>query len=364
LPNHVRGRRVAIIGGGVVGCATAYLAARAGFQVTLLERDEIAFHASGRNPGNLNPFIGTQQVLVPRALDAFHLHARIRGELAELGCVLTGAAPMTRLLLGFTDSECASLDDTARPFAAHEGFSAIRLERAELRRIDSRIASDVKSGVLVQGNWSIDGREFSRALADGAMRLGGHVVREAAVGVTTHAGRVTAVCLHHGGVECDELVLATGPWIDETKAWLGIDVPIKPLKGEMLRLRMMEPPAHDLTWGATSIYRRGAGEVCVGTTMKDCGLDATPTAEAKSELLALAARIMPDIQACEVVEHLAAVRPMSEGMPIAERAHNWQNVLVANGGGPKGLLWSVTIGSTITHLLIERDATSPDRTST
>jgi len=44
-------RRVVIVGGGIVGCATAYFAARDGLDVTLLEREHVAFGASGRNPG-------------------------------------------------------------------------------------------------------------------------------------------------------------------------------------------------------------------------------------------------------------------------------------------------------------------------
>jgi len=44
-------RRVVVIGGGIVGCASAYFAARAGMQVTLLERRTVGFGAIRRNPG-------------------------------------------------------------------------------------------------------------------------------------------------------------------------------------------------------------------------------------------------------------------------------------------------------------------------
>ena len=43
--------RVLVVGGGIVGCATAYYAARNDAQVTVLEREHVAYGASGRNPG-------------------------------------------------------------------------------------------------------------------------------------------------------------------------------------------------------------------------------------------------------------------------------------------------------------------------
>ncbi|MGO8754316.1 MAG: FAD-dependent oxidoreductase, partial [Gallionellaceae bacterium] len=45
---------VVVIGGGVFGCATAYYLSKRGAKTTLIERDDIGDHASGKNPGNLN----------------------------------------------------------------------------------------------------------------------------------------------------------------------------------------------------------------------------------------------------------------------------------------------------------------------
>ena len=45
--------QVIVVGGGIVGCATAYFCAREGMQVTLLERETVGYGASGRNVGFL-----------------------------------------------------------------------------------------------------------------------------------------------------------------------------------------------------------------------------------------------------------------------------------------------------------------------
>jgi glycine oxidase len=351
MPNSAQ-RRVAIIGAGVTGCASAYQLSRAGFAVTLLERDAVAAHASGRNAGNLNPLHGTPAQLVPFALEVFHLHAKIREELTDLGCARCAAVQARRIYLGYEESDRLHLQQTAATFAATSGFRGSWLPRADLLRIEPRLAEGTVLGVLAEGNLTIDGFEFARSLADGASRLGCSILCEEVLGITTCGERVTGVNTRHRIVPCDELVLATGPWVAAAKSWLGIDVPVEPLKGEILQVQLSPPlPTCDLTWNTTSIYRRGK-DVWIGTTMTNCGLDETPTQEARDELLTRAARMIPEVAGAPVLDHLAAIRPMSgNGAPIAVQAPGWQNVYIANGGGSKGVLWSVGIGKAIVNLL-------------
>ena len=57
---------VVVVGGGIIGCAVAFALARSGLRITLVEPDPFGAHASGNNPGNLNPFLNTPPALVPR----------------------------------------------------------------------------------------------------------------------------------------------------------------------------------------------------------------------------------------------------------------------------------------------------------
>src|SRR3954447_3194675 len=49
---------IAVVGGGITGAFAAYFLARRGVEVTLIERDDVGAHASGKNPGGLNPLHG------------------------------------------------------------------------------------------------------------------------------------------------------------------------------------------------------------------------------------------------------------------------------------------------------------------
>jgi glycine oxidase len=362
-PRRTSTRRpaVVVVGGGVVGCAIAFELSREGWAVTLLERDAIARHASGRSAGNLNPLHGTPPRLLPLALEAFQIHAEVRNALARLGCAGFAAAPVRRLHLGLDEADRSTLEQTAGLFAAQAGFSAEWVEGERLREMEPRLGADVRFGVLTRGNLSVDSGAFTRSLAEGAARLGTRVVTQSALGLVSHGDTVAGVRTGEGTVACDAVVFATGPWAAEANAWLGLDLPIEPVKGEMLLLRPPSGPSrYDLTWGATALYMRGEDQVWLGGSMTRSGFDAAPTAAARTDMLARAARFMPDILDAAVLEHVAALRPMiASHLPVAVRASGWSNAYVANGAGSKGVLLSVGIARAVGDLLGRGQAERP-----
>jgi glycine oxidase len=353
--------RVIVVGGGVIGCSIAYQLAKAGASVALLERDGIGSHASGRNPGNLNPVLGGEPALVPFALESLRLHRELAPELAALGCAPYRIEPVKRVLLAFDDKERDELDATGRIFAPHEDFSTMRVAPTQLRALESRLSDAVIEGLLIEGNGSLDSLAFTRALAEAARKAGAASLPSRLVGVRREPRHVRAVYTESGELQCDALVLATGPWVAETRSWLGIDLPVEPVKGEMLRLKL--PGAnvtHDFTHGMISLYRRGEDEVWVGVTRERCGLDERPTEDGKRMLLEGAARIMPAVREATLVAHLAALRPATPtGLPVIGRAQNWNNVFVANGGGIKGVLLSAGIGVAIRDLVLSGETAMP-----
>jgi glycine oxidase len=353
MSRHSDRRQVAVVGGGAVGCAVAYQLARSGCAVTLIERNSLAAHASGQNAGNLNPLHGTPPAMIPSTLEAFRVHAEVRSELAQLGCANCQARPVNRLHLGFDEADLRQLKETAALFSGTEGFSSNWLNRDELGRIEPRLADEIERGLLTTGGLSIDGGDFTRSLAEGAMRLGANLVHATVSGIAASGGRVTALLTDHGRLACDEIVFATGPWTAETESWLGIELDVKPVKGQLLLLQMPgATPCYDFTWRSICLYQRRENEVWLGGTMEERGFDCTPAKDAREFLLESAARIVPRIRNATVLDHIAALRPVSQ-MPIAMRAEGWQNVYIANGGGYKGILLSVGIARAIRDLLAD-----------
>ena len=285
---------------------------------------------------------------------SFSLHEALQQELRTAGVTPYSLDPVRRVMICRDDAEAARLEVLLADFRTHHGFSARWLDRTELQRIDGRLASDIERGLLLEGNRSLDALAFNHAIVDGAQRAGARLQRDNVVDIRPRAG--SGYRIHAQGSQCevDMVVLATGPWVAETLRWLGIDLPVRPIKGEMLRVELEGPAlTHDFTNGMTSLYRRGADEVWIGVTREDSGFDDTPTEVGRQHLLEQAARIMPTAGTAQVIEHLASLRPMAPGgLPVIGAAPDLPGVFIANGGGIKGMLTCIGAGRAIRDLIV------------
>ena len=80
--------------------------------------------------------------------------------------------------------------------------------------------------------------------------------------------------------------------------------------------------------------------------------DLGPTTEGRDFLLEGAARIFPRIADARLLVHTAAIRPTTaSGLPIVAKAHGWDNIYLANGGGMKGILLCTDVARMLHELM-------------
>jgi glycine oxidase len=354
-------RHVTIIGGGVLGCATAYVFARAGLNVTLFERDAIGAHASTHNAGNLNPLHGTPPSLIPFTLACLNFHKTIYQELINLKCAHYVLSASDRVHIGFDEDQRLSLEKIMHLFNNHDGFSAQWLDAPSLHQLEPRLAADILWGVLTKGNFTVDSGALTASLAEGAIALGATVISENVIDIVKSGDAVSGIKTIHGITGCDDVVFATGPWVSDINSWLDINVPIEPVKGELLLMRLAgKPLQYDVTWKEYSLYNRRDNEVWVGGTFERGGFDTTPTLAAKEHMLNQVARIMPGIKEATQLNHIVGLRPIADsGLPVIGRAKDWQNVYIVNGGGSKGVLLSTGIAHAVYDLMMHDHTSLP-----
>lgn len=214
--------RVVVVGGGIVGCATAYFAAREGLDVTLLEREQVAFGASGRNPGFVwlhcrNPGFALQvsragRRLYPQLLEELPERFEFR---AEGGLIYFNTPEQGRVFEEFVAARRA------------DGLEIELVDGAEVRRLVPPIREDVLGASFCAEDAQINAPTVVRALAAGARREGA-VVREGVgvEGLMTSGDEVVGVRTDGGDVEADAVVVAAGAWSTALLASTGVDVPI------------------------------------------------------------------------------------------------------------------------------------------
>ncbi|SDE28868.1 Glycine/D-amino acid oxidase [Variovorax sp. CF079] len=262
---HAAAYDAVVIGGGVMGCATALHLAEGGMRVAVVDRGPLCREASGVNAGTLTLHM-TRAALVPYAMRAWQMWMDAERWLG-MGVLATHVPGLT---LAFTEAECELVELRAKARRAYGApIEVITPERAR------EIEPGLHSGLLKAGYCEIDGfasayltgRAFRHALTHAGVEVlenapvaaidsgdAGHVIRlDAAAGrAPLHAKRV---------------VLAGGVWIQNMLAWLGVQIPIKVLINQLIiteRIRPVMRTVLSVASGLLSLKQFANGTVLIG----------------------------------------------------------------------------------------------------
>ena len=86
---------------------------------------------------------------------------------------------------------------------------------------------------------SIQPQLMTRAYAEAARKLGAHIFEHTEVtGLQQHSGKVIGIQTAQGkAISCNHVVIATGAWSAHIGNWLGLTIPVIPVRGQILSLR-------------------------------------------------------------------------------------------------------------------------------
>ena len=199
------------------------------------------------------------------------------------------------------------------------------------------------------------------ALATGAEQRGARFVRANVTGLSRAAGRVRGVTLDRGEIECDRVVVATGPWSEAASDWLGVPIRMQPWKGQILRLRLPGPPIRTSVGGGDHFAStKPDGLTWVGPTFEDAGIDETTTDWARDEIMAAVTKNVPSLSEGEVVIHTACVRPLSlDRKLVLGEVPGTEGAYTATGGGRLGLMLGPAMARLTADLIAKGTTTVP-----
>jgi glycine oxidase len=328
---------LAVIGGGAVGLAVAWQACRHGMTVTVLERGEPGGGSSGVAAGMLAPVtearFGEHELLALNRESA----RRWPGFAADLARA-SGRDPgyrRTGTLLVAADGDAA--ESLGRELAYRESLRlpVERLLPSAARELEPALAPTLRGAMHAPEDHAVDPRELVGALVAAVRGAGGEVWTGCEVSsLELDAGGMARVRLAGGEhLTAARAVIAAGCWSGSIDG-LPPDarVPIRPVKGQILRLRDPAGPGlleRVLRTGDVYIVPRGDGRYALGATVEERGFDTTVTAGAVHDLLRDAAEVLPGISELELEEASAGLRP---GTP--------DNAPIIGPGAVEGLHWA------------------------
>ena len=351
---------VVIVGGGVIGCATALYLSRRGVRASVVEMTGVASGASGKAAGILTPYSGSCDPgllgLSPATLD---LHAELAVSLPQITGIDHGYDERPHLRIAIEEEDVPALADWQSKRKS-EGFEARWLEPAEAKSLTDWLTADIAAAIECDFEPTVDAHAFTTSVWAAAEEGGARLVQGRVVGLLEESeGRAAGVKLDNGSViRAEHVVIASGPWAGEAGDWLGCRVPVRPQKGQLLYLAPAKDGESPVSFGAmvkggVVLPKRLTGTI-VGATREEAGFDTTPTPEARDEILAVAARLTDRIDPSDVVEQTACLRPIPEdGIPLVGAAPGWERVYLATGHWSEGIHFAPVTGKWIADMIVD-----------
>jgi len=347
---------VAIIGGGVIGCSIAYQLSKAGVQVSVIEREEIAAEASSAAAGVLAPaaVLTGPKAVADLFLASWSITAEIVAEIEAVSGVQveyhqTGALHVLR------DSDDRSSLQRYAEIWQEQGSEAIWLTGDEVHRYEPLLHHAIVAALYVPETASIRPRLMTRAYAEAARRSGAQFYEHSDVtGLQQRFGRVTDVQTAQGQtISCNHVVIATGAWSEYIGKWLGLTIPVFPARGQILALRQLAMPLkHTISANELYLVPKVDGTIYVGATVEQVGFDKSNTAGGIAWLLSSAIQLVPELEHAAIADIWSGLRPWSQdSYPILGKAPGWENVILATGHGAGGFELSAITGKTIAELI-------------
>jgi len=341
-----------VVGGGAIGCATAFALARERLAVVLIERDAIAAHASGVAAGMLAPFAeahGGAEAL-PLGVESLALFPEWVEELRAR----TGIDPHFERSGVLRVARSAAEAEALQSRAARLGAHGVEWVDAAAARAQCPALTDAVTGAL----WSpreahVDAELLTSACASAAQGLDVRIeCGVPATGLLLDGERVRGVRTPAGDWSAPFAIVATGPWSGCEGPALGAKPPVEPVRGQIVALRP-ERLGLRMLLRASGVYLvpRCDGRLLVGATEERVGFDRRVTSAGVCGLLAAATDLVPALADASFAGAVAGLRPATpDGLPLVGPAGP-EGLLLAVGHSRNGILLAPVTGELVAGLV-------------
>ena len=412
-------RRVAIIGGGIIGLCAAYYLRRDGAQVVLLERDAIGAGSSLENaglvvPSHFVPLAAPGVILqglkwmfspespfyirprwdpalyrwlilfarasresrvrqaMPLLRDAAQASLRLYGELSA--AIPDIVLERRGLLMLYSSSAGGEHAKEEARLAQEIGISVRLLDREGVERLDPGIRYTVGGGAYYPGDAYLDPERFMAALEGEVRRLGAEIRTGTEIlGCTARGSRIVALRTSGDIVEADEFVLASGAWSDRLARDLRLDLPLQPGKGYSITFPSPAgaPSIPSILVEARVAVTPLADRLRYAGTMELAGMEDRIEMRRVRAILRAVPKYYPGLASVDTMVHLRpwrGFRPCTpDGLPYVGRFRTYPNLIAATGHAMIGMTLAPITGRIVSDLVAERQPEigltllSPDR---
>ncbi len=359
---------IVVIGGGVIGTSIAYYLARKRSRVILLERGDLASGSSGACDGFVFMQSKKPGVHLQLAIESRKLFERLKEELP----IPIEFKPAGGMIVIENEAEL----DVMRQFVQEQrkiGLDVSLLYAKQAQEIEPHLSKHILGATYSSLDSQVNPIALTLGFALGAKRYGAKIVTGAHVeGIEISGNRVVCVNTSKARFYTDIIVNAAGVHAPQIGRMIGLQIPIKPRRGQIIVTEACRPILKhclisaqyiaakfnpDLPKGkdeGISIEQTGNGNVLLGSTREFVGFDKRTTPEGLNKIINRTTRIIPQLKTANIIRAFAGLRPYTpDGLPILGPIDETQGFIMAAGHEGDGIALAPITGELIAQMIVD-----------
>jgi sarcosine oxidase subunit beta len=364
---------IVIVGGGVIGVVSAYFLAKANFNVLVLERNDIGAGttSSAAAAALLQTKTSAKKLQIAAKslalLDQLHEQLDCRFEYEHTGSLLAANTSDEMNLIQEMNANLQSL-----------GLDVALVDGTQARELMPLLGHTVIGGSYSPLDAQVNPLELVVVCAEQAQQLGAKFFPfTEVIDIQTKGEKVLSVGTNAGRVLTETVVNAAGVWAPNIAKMVSIDLPIHPLKGELLVTERMPYQMKGTLIAAKYLLSKSKlekdtsetspkrsigitlvqvkhGNFIVGSTREPAGFDRSSTYEGIRGLASQLLDLVPSLADTRLLRSYAGLRPITpDGYPIISPASALPGFIHATGFGGDGLAMSAISAEIITSLILK-----------
>ncbi len=366
---------VAIIGGGIMGCAIAYYVSKAGIDCLLIEKGDLASGTSSRCDGNItivdkDPGFDSQMSMISQKLtEELEKDLNLPFEYRAFGSILVCE----------NDFEM----EAAKEWVTIQNKAGLKfnlLDRSDIRQESPYFADDIPGGLECETDSLINPYLFCYSLVERAKQYGLQVQTRAEVKRVSKKADFL-IETSKGTFSAKKVVNAAGIWAPFIGKMLDIEIPIKPRKGHILvggrqkpvmmrnvmefgylmnkfaRERIADPET--LKYGVALVLEPTESQnFLLGSSRQFVGYDASIDIRVVQTMAKRALRFFPKINDFNMIRTYTGFRPWTEDhLPIVSAVKEVPGFYIAAGHEGDGISLATITGKLMKELICEEETT-------
>ena len=355
---------VLIIGGGVIGLSLAWELTRHDAKVCLVDRGPLGKEASWAGAGMVPPGPDRSHWEMATPLEQLEglseqLHAQWHGLLLDQTGQDSEYQRSGAIKLARTSAEVEVLDSEYERWG-QLGIKCQTLDAAAVSDLEPTLANqaaDIARAYLLPTEAQIRNPRHLRALTAACRSAGVVLLPDVAIHILeTTEHRLLRAVTSNGPIAAEQFCIAAGSWSGQLASQLGIDLPVQPIRGQIVLLN--GPPGllqRTVNVGPRYLTPRRDGRVLVGSTQEDVGFLKENTTSAVADLMRFAKSLAPEVARLSIETCWSGLRPATDdGLPYLGRLPQLENGWIATGHFRAGLQLSPATAVVLRSLMLSQ----------